>query len=609
MHSKLFPSPWFEYAALSLLVIAFVVNLIWLASWPFLAVVSLLGVLPTFAEAAMALWHRRITIDVFNTLAIGVAFSLVDFRSSGFIALMLVSARYLDWRTMDRTRRTVEELLKLKPLAAHREIGQVIQDVPVDQVKRGDVILVPIGSRVPVDGEVVFGQALVNEASVTGEAAPVDKLVGDFVLSSSLIESGTIKIRATRVGKDSTIERMVALMKEAAEHKSRPEKIADRFAAIFLPAMVALAVVVYLLTRDLTKTASLFLVACADDLAMAIPLAMTASFGAAAKRGVLIKGGQWLERLAKLKILVLDKTGTLTYGSVAIERLADGGVPDKEFWPAVAMAEKFSEHPIGRLLYRELSRRVGTVPDPREFRTIQGQGVTAHLAKQNVAVGNADLAHSLGLHLPPEARALTDLPRTVFHVFINKKYAGSIGLTDTPRPEAAQSLRELKRLGVARTIMFTGDNERRAAEVAKVLGLDEYQASLQPEEKLRKIQGLLRQGTVGMVGDGINDAPALARADVGIAMGGTGTAVATEAADVVILTDNLNRLPEMIRLGRRTMGVIRSDIWLWSITNLIGFVLVLSGTIGPALAAFYNMATDFFPLINSSRLFRWKTKA
>ncbi len=596
----MFTEPGREYATLILLVAAFFLTYFFHLPYALFCVAGA-SVLPTFISAIVSALKFKITIDTFNVFAVVVAFAVGEPYSAGFIALMLTSARLLDYYAEARTENAVETLMRLKPLTAFLEERGVLREVKADQVKSGDVVVVKGGGRIPVDGVVIRGDAHVNEAIISGESEPVEKNAGDQVTSSTLIETGVLTIRATHVGKESTIERMAELMRQAALHKSRTEKLADRFATIFLPIVAATGALVYILTGNVLMVASLFLVACADDMAVAIPLAMTASLGRAAKRGVIIKGGQALDTLGRMKTLVLDKTGTLTLGNFIVRAVRIvPGTDENTFWRMLAVAEKYSEHPAGRVAYKEAVRHSGEAPDPDDFELHKGSGVRARIGNDDVVVGTARLFRDLGFSPPT---SFTDTPGSEFFVALNGKEIGAVDVADSPRPEAALSLRRLRELGVERIIMFTGDNERVAASVAASLGITEFRAAMSPEDKLRALEELLPEGLLGMVGDGVNDAPALARADVGIAMGTGGAAVSVEAADIVIMTDNLARLPEMVELGRRTFSIVRGDAVIWALSNMVGFALVLTGIAGPAFAAFYNFATDFFPLINSSRLF------
>lgn len=598
---SIFAEPKRDYVLLVLIALTFGADLFFHEPLT-LFIIAGLAVIPTFWNAALSTRHGKITIDTFNTFAVIVSFATGEAYSAGFIALMLTSARILDWYTESRTHHAIEELLRLKPTTAFLERGQVITEVDADTVKTGDIVLIKSGSRIPVDGVVTEGSAHVNEAIVTGESELIEKNIGDQVISSTLVDVGALHVRATQVGQDSTLERMATLMHEASLHKSTTEKLADHFATIFLPVVGLLGAITYAITHNLTMTAALFLIACADDMAVAIPLAMTASLGQAAKRGVIIKGGQTLDALSRMKTLVLDKTGTLTFGNLSIRAVhLAPNVDEQHFWTVLASAEKYSEHPAGRTTYQEGLRRLGTVADPTDFKLYKGKGVTAKVGHEDIVAGTELLFTELGLPIPilPE-----DALGSVFWVACNGQHIGSIEVADIPRPEAATSLAKLRTLGVTRIIMLTGDNERVAKNIADQLGITEYKSRMTPEGKLLALEELFSSGPVGMAGDGVNDAPALARADIGIAMGGSGAAVSVEAADVVIMTDNLSRLPEMIELGRSTLSIIKGDIIIWTFSNIFGFALVFTGIAGPALAAFYNFATDFFPLFNSSRLFK-----
>ena len=573
----------------------------------FLLVAAVLGALPLAWRSLRDLLRPRITIDVFNMFALSVAFATRELFSAVFVILMITSADWLEWRITQRSKKAVERLLALKPLTAQRERDHRVENIRADQIKTGDILLVNAGAAIPADGMVVSGESDVNEAFVTGESKPVHKVPGSRVFISSVVESGAIKVRATNVGKDSTLERMASMLAAASANKSSPEKLADKFAGIFLPIVILLGGLVYVVTRDLRMTAAIFLVACADDMALAIPLAMTASLGTAARRGVVIKGGASLDVLAKVKTVVLDKTGTLTYGMFLFKEatISPAFTPER-FWHAVGVADKFSDHPVSRALLKEAYRHVKEIPDPDHVVVYKGAGLVATHGKDIIAVGNRDIPAKVDKHLTPEEHTALQQAQTTGSgviVIINGAYAGVVTIADIPRKEAASSLRQLTKIGITDIRIFTGDTEPEAKRIAETLGVVHVEARMKPEAKLKALAKITER-PVAMVGDGINDAPALASADVGIAMGRHGTAIASEAADVVVLTDDLNRLPEIISLSRHSLSVIRSDIVIWALSNVVGFALVLTGVAGPSLAAFYNFATDFLPLLNSSRLFR-----
>ena len=607
----LFEMPRREYLVSFFVVLSFFATWFFPAAKPLLVVAIVLGALPTFLEALRNLYDFKITIDVFNMLAVVVAFAAVEVQSGAFIVLMLSFARLLDHHTKNETRNSIQKLLSLKPEVATIEKAGLTEQIPSSEVRVGDTVVVKNGERVPVDGVVVYGEALINQAAVTGESVPAKKGVGDEVLSLSLNESGALKIRALHVGTDSLVDRMVRLMREASENKSRSERIADSFARLFLPIVALIGLVTYLVTKNASMTAALFLVACADDMAVAIPLAMTAALGSAARRGVIIKGGEYLDVLSRVDTLIFDKTGTLTYGSLGVSSVVlQPSFDEISFWRIVGSLEKFSEHPIGRALVHEALKKISDIPDPESFEVLRGEGVRGVVGGQEVAFGTLNLAQKMDAEIPPLflSKSLKESLGTQSFLILNRKVVASVNFEDGDRPEARASIDAIRRLGVERIIMFTGDSEKVAMKVAARLGIDDVRSQMLPEEKLRALERLVKDGrVVAMVGDGINDAPALARAHVGIAMGNAGTAVAVEAADVVILHDDLSRISEMIVLSRKTMRVIRGDIAIWMVTNLVGFYFVFDSVFGPALAAFYNFATDFLPLVPSVTLFSRRT--
>lgn len=604
---KLWQSPYREYTLSILLSLALGSHYFFDGGNTFVIGAALLGSILPLWEALQAIRQRKITIEAFNFFALAVSFLTGEYTSAAFIALMLTFAAWLDWKTETRSSNAVEELLKLKPTKAVRERDGREESIDANEIETGDLLIVKNGERIPTDGRVIFGTAFINEASLTGESRPIEKHVGDEVYSSTVAESGAMKIRATKVGADSTLERMAKLIQEASKNKSKAERLADRFAGIFLPIVLVAGAVTYFVSGNITMTAALFLIVCADDIAVSIPLAITASLGYAAKRGVIIKGGEWLRALANVKTLLFDKTGTLTHGRFAISSVSlEPGVDEDLFWSLIGSAEKFSEHPVGKALFREAARRFGDVQDPLEVEVYRGAGIRATVNGHTIVIGNSRLQGITEVVFTPELESLfqkkEDADETAIIVFLDGAFAGFVGVADTPRLEAKDTLAKLRHAGV-RLVMLTGDNEVVAKTVAQEIGIDEYHANMTPLGKMRVIERVSKQGGLAMVGDGVNDAPALARSDVGIAMGEGGTAVAVEAADVVILNDQLDRIPEMIALARKTVGVVNLDIVIWVITNLVGILLVFTGIATPAFAALYNLLTDFLPLMNSARLF------
>lgn len=597
-----------EYFIFSLVIIGFAVDILFPRYQSVLFTVALFGAYPVFLAALMAAFKRKLTIEVFNAFALLTTFVTGDMRSAAFIVLMLAFARLLEWRTETKTSNAVEDLLKQKPKDAVRESGGVIQTIPIERIRVGDIIIVKSGEQIPVDGIIVFGKTEVNEAIVTGESLPVEKIIGDEVLISTMNVSQPIKIRATRVGRDSTIEKIAQLIRVAEKNKSKEQRFADVFAGYFFPVILALGLGTYLVTRSVTMVVALFLVACADDIAVAIPLAVTAALGHAAKHGVIIKGGNVLRTIAKAKTLILDKTGTLTYGDFVIKDIfIDDGISKEDFWQAIAIAEKYSEHPIGKVLFKESLNRTSVVPNAQKYQIYKSAGVWARFGKDDIIVGNEDILKQYKISFPRGfqkklVEKYRDTPQSIIYVAVNAIFVGYLTIADTPRAGAKESISKMKTLGIEQIVILTGDKEASTKYVAKELDIPEYHFNLKPEDKLVYIEKFAKEGPVIMIGDGVNDAPGLARADVGIAMGKGGSAIAAETADVVMLHDNLSELPGIIELGRRSSHVVYWDMGLWFVSNILGFVLVFLG-LTPALAAFYNFATDFIPILNSTRLF------
>lgn len=610
-----FSSPRREYVIAPILAIVLIFDKVLGVSAPMSTILwtaAIVGALPLTIVAVRQLWKKEITIEVFNLFALIVALVLDHPTAAVWIDLMLTFASYLEWRTKSRANNAIEELLRLRPEIAHREVADGhVEDVSPDQVQVGDILVVKTGERVPVDGKIIFGDAILDESSFTGESVPVEKTIGADVYTATLLAGGVMKFRAVKVGEDTTLARLLDLMRKAAILKSKAQRFADKFASIFLPVVGVTGVIIYFFTRDSAMVAAFFLIVCADDIAVAIPLAMEAALGEAARRGVIIKGGLHVEALARIRTVVFDKTGTLTLGKFAVDSVEIAqGVPLRQFWQYVAMAEKFSEHPIGKAVYAEACKVVGEPRDPEHVEILKGAGVRIDTDGTEVVIGNERAMRAYHIELPEDAKDCIEgvhhhEGKTILLVFVGGKYFGSIIAADTPKLEARDAIITLTNMGI-HTVMLTGDRKEVAEDIARTLGISEYVAGLSPEDKLSRIAAFSESGVTAMVGDGINDAPALVRADIGIAMGSIGTAVAIEAADVVVLTDQLERIPEMIVLARRVRGVVWGNIAIWFVTNSVGIFFVLTRIAGIPLAAAYNFGTDFLPLLNSSRLFRSK---
>jgi Cd2+/Zn2+-exporting ATPase/Cu+-exporting ATPase len=510
---------------------------------------------------------------------------------------------YAESMTTEGARRAVKELTALAPQTARVERDGAEQEVPVSSVLPGDVVIVRPGARIPVDGEVVGGQATVDQSTLTGESMPVEAGPGARVFAATIARLGSLRVRASQVGADTTFSRVVKLVEEAEAHRATVQRFADKFTAYYLPIVAGLAALTFLIRRDPLATAAVLVVACSCSIALATPIAMLASVGASARRGLLIKGGKYLETLARADVLLIDKTGTLTLGQPQLtDVIALNGLPGDELLALAASAERYSEHPLAEAIRQGARNRNLTLFDPEAFEAIPGQGLRARVNGRPLAIGNQRLIPSAAVL--PEARALEAQGKTLLFVEGQGELLGLLAATDTLRPEVPAALAAVQALGVKHIELLTGDNERVTRTLADKLGV-RYRAGLLPQDKIRVVRDYqAKGGTVLMVGDGVNDAPALAQADVGIAMGAAGSAVALEAAHIALLREDWMLVPEAVRIARRTMRVVKTNLAFTAVYNVVGLSLAALGFLPPIFAAAAQSLPDLGILANSARLLR-----
>jgi Cd2+/Zn2+-exporting ATPase/Cu+-exporting ATPase len=544
------------------------------------------------------------------TLGIIGALSIGEYPAAVVIVFFMRVADYLEGFTTDRSRQAIRALMRLAPETAHLLRGDEEQDVPADALRPGDLVVVRPGEQVPADGQVDRGTAAVDQSPITGESMPVDKGPGAEVFASTLVHGGALTVRVTRIGANTTMGRIIQLVEEAEAHKAPVQRVADHFTAWYIPVVVTVAVLTYVLSRNLTAAIAVLLVACACAVALATPTAVIAAVGRAARRGILIKGGRYLELLAKVDTLVMDKTGTLTFGRpVVTDVVALNGPRENQVLRLAAVAEQFSEHPVAAAVRQAARERGLEPPAPDTFKALAGLGVQAHWNGTRLLVGSRQLLEEQGIPLPSEdqIQAVSSWEaagKTVFFVAADDRVVGLLAVADTPRPEVPEALAALRRLGVQRFLLLTGDNERTARALAKGLGV-EYRAELLPEDKIAVVRELQAQGhAVLMVGDGVNDAPALAQADVGVAMGVAGTDAALEAADVALMRDDWRAVPDAVRIGRRTFRVIQQNLALGVLYNVVGMTLAAVGILPPVVAAAGQSIPDLLIMLSSARLLR-----
>lgn len=577
--------------------------------WWVPALAILLGGWKVFVGVARAALRREVTSHTLMTAGVIASAAIGQWTTAALIVFFMRFADWLEDLTTERSRRALEQLVALQPAMARVVRGGTEVELPVAQVLVGEIVVVRPGERIPVDGEVVEGEAPVDQAPITGESVPVDKAVGDALFAATVVQAGYLRLRATRVGSDTTFARIVRLVEDAEAQKAPVQRFADRFSTYYLPAVLLIALATYLVTGQILNAVAVLVVACACAITMATPVVVLASVGNAARRGLLVKGGIALEQLARVDTVVMDKTGTLTHGRPRLTDIVSlNGVSETDLLRSVAAVESRSEHPLARAIVRASQERGVEVVEPETFTPLPGRGLVATLEGQAWAVGNRRLLAERQVELggaPEErARGLEANGKTVFFVAADQAVVGLVAVADSIRPEARAALDALRRLGVGRLLLLTGDAEPVAAAVAGALGL-EYRAGLLPEDKIAAVRALQAEGRVVlMVGDGVNDAPALAQADVGVAMGAAGSAVALEAADVALMRDDWSMVPEAIQLGRRAAGTIRQNLGFTALYNVVGITLAILGLLPPVWAAAAQSLPDIAIMLNSARLLR-----
>lgn len=574
-----------------------------LVGLPMGVVVVAAGGLPVFRNVVRAALRGKITSHSLMTVGAVAALAVGEWVAAAIVVVFMRVGDYIERFTAQSARRAVRELAALAPRTARVELDGAEVEVPVASVKVGDVVIVRPGEKIPVDGEVIAGYATIDQAAITGESMPVEVGQGSQVFAATIAQLGSLRVRAGRVGADTTFGRVIRMVEEAEAHRAEVQRLADRFSGYYLPVVAGVAALTFLVSRNALAMAAVLVVACSCSFALATPVAMLASIGASAKRGLLIKGGRYLEALARADVVLVDKTGTLTLGRPRITDVVSlDGMARSEILALAASAERYSEHPLAQAVRAAARAEDLSLWEPEEFEAMPGFGVRARVKGKLVVVGNRRLVPAG--ESPAVASQLEKGGKTLLFLFLDKKLAAVLAAADTLRPEISPALAELRALGVDRIEVLTGDNEATARALAEALGV-RYRADLLPEDKIDVVKDYQAQGhTVVMVGDGVNDAPALAQADVGIAMGAAGTDVAIEAAHIALMREDWALVPEVVRIARRTMSVVKMNLVFTALYNLVGLALAALGILSPTLAAAAQSLPDLGILANSARLLR-----
>ncbi|MGI6247648.1 MAG: heavy metal translocating P-type ATPase [Pseudochelatococcus sp.] len=560
-------------------------------------------------RAVQALRIRHLSIELLVTVAATGALVIGEYWEAAAVTFLFMLGAWLEARTMRQTRGALADLLKAAP-----EVATVIRDgrpveVAAGAVRPGEIVLVKAGQRIPVDGEVTGGNAAVNDAPITGEPIPAEKAPGARVHAGTIAENGLLRIRATGIGADTTLARIIRRVEEAQEERAPSQRMIERFAQWYTPAIMLLALGTWLATRDIRLALTLLVVGCPGALVISTPVSIVAGIGRAARSGILIKGGQHLESAGRITALALDKTGTLTEGRPSLaEVVALGGHDGDEVLHWAAIAESGSDHPLGRPIV-EAGRAAGEIPAPDAVEEQAGMGIVARHAGREIAAGSRWLMDRLGIALDPEAGAalagLLERGRTPVIVALDGRVAGILGLSDRPRPTARAAIARLREIGVTNIAMLTGNQKQAAQAVAAEVGIDDIHAGLLPEQKLELIRQFRAGGShVAMIGDGINDAPALAAADTSIAMGAAGSDVAIETADIALMSDDLGKIPEAIAISRATLANMRQNLIIALLTVAGLLAGVFSGHVHMAGGMLVHQLSVLVVIANGMRLLR-----
>lgn len=554
-----------------------------------------------------------IKADVLVSIALVASVIIGEDFAAGEVAFIMQLGALLEELTVARARAGIEKLVKLTPRTARVLHDGQADILPAEQVRVGDLVRVLPGETIPVDGVIVSGQTSVNQAIMTGESMPVDKSAGDSVASGTVNQFGSIDLRAGKVGEDSSIQRMIRLVQTADAGKAKIVGLADRWATWIVVIALSAAVLTWLFTGQIIRAVTILVVFCPCALVLATPTAIMAAIGNATHHGFLVREGDALERLASVRRVAFDKTGTLTLGAprVAAVYTLCPELDEAALFTLVAAAEQLSEHPLGKAIVTSWRENgAGLLPAADQFQMLPGRGVQAVVEGRTILAGNRAMLAEQGIPLPQAAARAADASLeegcTVIYIACDNRAVGLLALSDTVRPEAHAALAKVQALGVE-PVLLTGDNEKAARHLARQLGINSWHAGCLPQDKLRYMDDSLAEGQpVAMIGDGINDAPALKRAQVGIAMGGIGSDIAVEAADIALINDDLRELPHLVALSRRMMFVIRCNLTFSMALNFLAITLAITGLLNPVVGALVHNAGSVFVILHSAFLLGWR---
>ena len=588
----------------------------WIKATALISATIIAGI-PIFIKAIQALRMKAFSIDLLVSIAVIGALYIGEFTESAVVTFLFLFGDYLERRTLEKTRSSLRELVDMAPQEATvlRENGKS-EKIPVEDVEKGDHIIIHPGGKIPVDGVIISGNASITEAAITGESVPSSKSVDDKVFSGTILDTGYLEMIAERVGDDTTFAKIIELVEEAQESKSKAEKFLDKFATVYTPAVVVLSILVYLFTRDLHMAITFLVIACPGALVIGAPVSSVAGIGNGAKNGVLIKGGEIIDKFAKVDTLVFDKTGTLTKGKPEVTDIHTFDKIDKEMLlKLVAKAETISEHHLGQTIVKTAQNQgidLASI-ELTDGEAIKGYGIKAVVDNRRLVAGNRKLmeAEKILLENDVELYAVKreKAGNSAIFIAIDGKVSGMVSIADQIRDDAKEALAQMRENGIKKIVMLTGDNKHTAEAVATELGLDEFYAELLPENKVDYVKQLKSSGhIVAMAGDGINDAPAIATADIGLAMGEGGTDISMETADVVLMADKLMQFSHAYSLSKATTRNMKQNMFIAVGVVVILLGGVLMGSVHLASGMFIHEASVLVVILNAMRLIRFNYK-
>ncbi|MBB6218293.1 heavy metal translocating P-type ATPase [Anaerosolibacter carboniphilus] len=572
---------------------------------------------PIIRGAVIGLLTR---FDIKAGVLVGIALiaSVVigEYFAAGEVAFIMMLGEILENRTVRKAQEGIKRLIQLSPETGRIRTSSGEKKISVEEIQVGDILLIKPGESIPIDGVIVSGKSTINQSIITGESMPVDKTVGDEVFVGTLNQLGAIEVKATKVGKDTSLAKLIRLVKDAENKKAPVVRLADKMATIIVPLALFLSIITYMITGDITRAVTILVVFCPCALVLATPTAIMAGIGNAARNGILIKSGEVMEKLGKIDTITFDKTGTITYGKPEVTDIIglNENYTEDDILKLAAIAEKFSEHPLGKVIYKKAKETSLNIPDPQQFSIQLGQGVVSEIEGKKVLVGNLKLLKENDIEVANEyiekIAYFERQGKTVMIVTIEDRIIGLINVADKIKNNVEETILNIRKIGIENILLLTGDNKNAAAWIAAKAGIKEIYAEQLPEDKVTVIESQTRDNKkVCMIGDGINDAPALARSDVGIgiAMGALGADVAVETADIALMSDDISKISELFILSRKVLHTIKINIALSLAINFGAILLAALGIIDPIIGALIHNLGSILVVASSATLIKYKT--